>query len=66
VRLENEIKDQKARAASAREQSADWTQEQARKLTSFREEKKTWTAEISSLRSEAHEAKVCRPYYDPV
>jgi uncharacterized coiled-coil DUF342 family protein len=59
TRLESEIKEQKAQAASAKSKYADWNEELTERLQTFREEKKKWTAEVSSLRSETHEAKVC-------
>ncbi|KAE9400738.1 hypothetical protein BT96DRAFT_956733 [Gymnopus androsaceus JB14] len=51
VRLEQELREHKELASSARQKHTDWSSELQTKLREFREEKKAWISEAASLRT---------------
>ncbi|KAF9069849.1 hypothetical protein BDP27DRAFT_1264348 [Rhodocollybia butyracea] len=55
VRLENELREHKEMASSARQKHTDWSSELQTKLREFREEKKSWISEAASLRTKHKE-----------
>ncbi|KAF9053545.1 hypothetical protein BDZ89DRAFT_1056142 [Hymenopellis radicata] len=57
IELENELKENKQQASSARSKYAEWNTELQSKLHKLREEKKQWTTEAAALRSEVKQAK---------
>lgn len=58
ISLENELREHKQQASSAKNKYADWNTELQKKLKELREEKKNWISEAATLRSAEKEAKV--------
>ncbi|KXN82608.1 hypothetical protein AN958_02459 [Leucoagaricus sp. SymC.cos] len=57
IALENELRDNRQQASSAKNKYADWNTELQQKLKELREEKKNWISEAATLRSAEKEAK---------
>lgn len=56
--LEDELREHKQQASSAKNKYADWNTELQKKLKELREEKKSWISEAATLRGAEKEAKV--------
>jgi hypothetical protein len=56
--LEDELRQHKQQASSARNKYAEWNAELQKKLKELRDEKKTWMSESATLRGSEKEAKV--------